>query len=705
MWHLNDDGAVPPLPPPLSPIQYESRESYKSRNAKGPAPLGLKEGCWVVQLNPIFADEFNGSVTPDAILKSWTVGYEGTMRVDRDCTGSLRVSGDLYVKRPTWSDQGSADFPPLEKPSEFPIFPVRSYSYYFTLQSMTPEGEARIATFRFNPDDSTWGPADILTLKRVELKDEEVPEPWRDQKELYQCWEIRNGRDTGVGRLHLGWFSERLREACIEIAQADGAPLPYSDRSELENAFKAFGWSVRVGNPQIVKGPLVWNESDLHSRMLKLRSESPSLDKAWTYHVLVVPRWREDEEYSFGKMYDVGALDSNLVPREGLVVATTAKFPVDRIFGRASGKELCKVPKAAFHNLMHELGHAMGLLHRFHGRGFMQGMPNIASQTRFGRFPNNLLFEFDAEDVRRLHHYPDIWVRPGGAPFEQGFSALPVPDADAITDVREQFELKVKPLCRKIPLGAPVKLQLRLTNVSDRELPGPDLLGLSDGSVAGRVIGPGGRSHTFSAAAPLDFVWTAPLAPGKSLYAGETLLRGPRGALFPEPGFYQIEVQAGWVGPGGIARVGGSCFVEITSPRGGRHRRAALDVLDAKELSILLIFRPRSDSELPGVREAIKVLRRALETPELRTSFASLEARRLAFVDLKKAARLIEEDCLMTTSDIEDLLDAAIASGKVMQKHSRVRRMIEICAAKARKAVWKNLEDDALVEKAEGLLL
>src|SRR6185436_6435491 len=184
-------------------------------------------------------------------------------------------------------------------------------------------------------------------------------------------------------------------------------------------------WKVTVPDTVVAKGPSdLWDEGMLHTKMLELRS-SANLDKVWNYHVLVVPRWQDTEELGFGKMYDVGAVDTNMVPREGLVIAAAARFPDEERFGAARGQKLVDVPSAALHCLMHELGHSMGLVHRFHGKGFMQGLIYIADlATEGSSFPDNLVLAYDEEDELRLRHFPDIWIRPGGAPFGQGYSAL-----------------------------------------------------------------------------------------------------------------------------------------------------------------------------------------------------------------------------------------------------------------------------------------
>lgn len=716
MWHLNDDGAVPPLPGRAFQEQSKQESYSKTPSAH------LKPGCWAVLLDPDFADDFNAESNPDSRLRGWTVSYLGTMRVDSEG----RASGDLYVQRQLWSKKGPTTVPRLPKPKNdsFPIYPIADYSLYFTLARLaTKRSEATdtgappelltatIATYRFDPQEKIWGTED--TLFAEELIVEKAPEAWQKVPVgEYRQWLVKNQRGTRVARLQMGWFSENLRVAEIDLTCANGlnppetALRPDGTSICLESFFKELQWKVVV-HKEIAKATAdVWDVRDLHAKMLELRT-SADLDAAWNYHILVVPRWLDSEEYGFGKMYDGGALDSNQVPREGLVVAAAAKFPDEERYGSARGQKLCDVPGAAFHNLLHELGHAMGLVHRFHGQGIMQGLPYIADQAVIQKktpFPDILPLRFDEEDALRLRHYPDLWVRPGGVPFSQGYSALPVPDFEAITDVGLQLELTARPLRRKVPLGAPVKLQLRLTNKTAATLPGPALLSLSAGSVAGRVVQPGGQVQIFSGASPLDYVRTADLAPGKSIYHGEFLLRGPKGAFFPEPGRYRIEVDAGWVGPGGIARVTTQCEVEVVPPANRRHERVARKLLASKDLAAILIFRSASDSENEEVRKAFKVLKHALKTPELRGIFAPIEARRLADLDLKQAAELIDEECLMTTSEIDHLLTAVAKAKKKIRHLPQVRRMVEICRARASKAVCKNLEQRSLVERAEDSL-
>jgi hypothetical protein len=528
MFDLNDDSSVPPLPKEI--LILDSNQTSRGEFSRQPTVTQfLKPGCWIIQFIPSFSDDVDPKLAEFPVLHSWTVHYLGTLRVEcpshhkeRGQKGSgIIASGDLYVERQNWAVKKSAKPPMLPQPLGVPVYPRNRYSFYFTLEEIVVEQRdlvLMIATYRFNSDTLTWGTREVLTT-RIEI--ERTPAAWRSSTPKHYLWGlVYNERGTQVGQLEMGWISPYLRAARVEIAAAAGLepPVKNGKGDTLEEVFKKVGWDLSIAPTVEAKGPTVWQEKDLHAEMLKLRPPV-DLDLQWVYHVLVVPRFYPSEEYAFGKMYDIGALDTDLVPREGLVVASEARFPQEPRFGEAGGLRLMDVPEAAFHNLVHELGHEMGLLHRFHGADFMQALIHIASQSsEDAPFPENLIFKFDSQDELRLRHYPDIWVRPGGVPFAQGSSALPVPDVDAITDVSDQFEFYVEPLARILPLGVPVKLQLRLTNKSQTKLPGPKVLSLSDGSVYGRVIGPGSEARSFSAAAPLDFMLTADLLPGDSLF-------------------------------------------------------------------------------------------------------------------------------------------------------------------------------------------
>jgi hypothetical protein len=115
-----------------------------------------------------------------------------------------------------------------------------------------------------------------------------------------------------------------------------------------------------------------------------------------------------------------------------------------------------------------------------------------------------------------------------------------------------------------VPLGAPVRVNLRLTNVSNVPLQAPSSLSLGSGLVKGQVTDPSGVVRTFSPLVIcLDKVPLRILELETSITDSLTLLRGGQGALFPAAGLYHMYVEAHWDADG----------AEMPVTGGGKYRR------------------------------------------------------------------------------------------------------------------------------------
>jgi hypothetical protein len=209
--------------------------------------------------------------------------------------------------------------------------------------------------------------------------------------------------------------------------------------------------------------------------------------------------------------------------------------------------------------------------------------------------------------------------------------------------------------------------------------------------VSGRVIAPNGTVRAFSAASPLDYLLPANLAPGHSLFHGETLWRGPDGALFPAPGLYRIELTAGWEAPGGVATAKASCNVLITAPRNRCHEEAALRLLACEDIMVLLVFRASPDGNTDAVNwriaAAAEVLQECLTVEELRPSLAPIQARLIAGRHLDKAARLLDDDSQLSTSEIENFLRLVRKAKPELGGSSPQGDVVATCRRKLRQAV------------------
>jgi hypothetical protein len=224
--------------------------------------------------------------------------------------------------------------------------------------------------------------------------------------------------DAAPGRLTLDWVSPFLRRAVLEIDREAGATVPRDDGAGRgwREVFRQVGWEVTVVEDDHAVTPPAsgaWTDAEVHAAMLDWRAHH-DLDREWRFHVLCVARLASTER---GLMYDAFAADSNNVPREGLALASDWTFPDEEPWGLVRGRRFGDEPRTYFRTAVHELGHAMGLLHNAADAGFMNTTTSIARSAAAGAFPDNVRWAFAAEDALRLAHLPDPCVRPGGLPF------------------------------------------------------------------------------------------------------------------------------------------------------------------------------------------------------------------------------------------------------------------------------------------------
>jgi hypothetical protein len=249
-----------------------------------------------------------------------------------------------------------------------------------------------------------------------------------------------------------------------------------------------------------------------------------------------------------------------------------------------------------------------------------------------------------------------------------------------------------------------------LTNKWSIELPAPNWIAFSEGTIAGRVIGPGFQVHRFVTAKRINGSATGKLLPGESRYHAETLLRGPRGALLPSPGRYTLQIDAFWRGPAGVASVSASTDLLVVAPGDLRHAEAALALLGSRELANTLIFQTPPERLTHGyrgrVQAGVDALRLALEVADLRPFFAVIEAKRLAEQGecwMEKAAGWIESTSVATAMEIEHLVRQIRDAGQEVRGKSAVRRMIAIFRVKAEELVALDLASTQLLSLIESV--
>jgi hypothetical protein len=687
----NPEGPFPPLPDPLPPFPEPPLPFPFPQPFPQPFPpvipqpplwppfqiRSLRCGCYLVNYKP------NGSSL---------VTFDGTMRVE--CHGSGRTaSGDLYQRPILWLPNPPRippfppfpPFPPLppipillpgpNPASGIPILSRNQYRYYlrvtqileyFTFgNSFTLGFEMHRFTKASGPWSSggTWANEGAFT---AQMSWQAAPAGYPSGGD-YLSGDVKNSSGTVVGKLTMGWVSSYLRKATIELDRvSQSEALLNNGAGETWTTIgNAIGWDLTVDESSTnITEPSgeSWSDAECHAEMLASRDAS-NLDAEWRYHVLAVRRL---DSTSRGIMYDAYGGDSNSIPREGCVVASHWTIPNTNSWGLVQGMRFGTATGPYFRTAVHETGHAMGLYHNTADLGFMNTTDVIANASLNPgslAFPNNVQWSYNGEDAKRLRHMPDIYVRPGGVPFGTSYASTPISPTDMSLEVNG-LELRVVPLLEAVPLGAPVRVNIELVNVSDQVLYGPSTLSMKSGLVKGSVAGPTGAVRTFQ---PIllcvEEVPLEPLEPGQSIHHSLTLLRGGQGALFAMPGPHRIQVVAHWDVGGIEATVVGEADVMVTSAVDDEHAEIALRVLTTPDTLLTLVFGG------DHLEEGIETIQAAVENSVLKPHFAFIEAKRIGErfgkrkANLRAASQLIEDSTVMSHAEIKRAAEIVKAEG------------------------------------------
>jgi hypothetical protein len=511
--------AMPPLPDP-SPERSGARI--------------LPAGCYLISYAPA-----------DAPL----LCYDGTLRVTGP-VGQMIASGDLYQREIVPDEkQGEVLGPAPDPAAGIPIFPLLSYRHYLRIGAI----EETIDGFRlafdvhnysrtqftlFDGRQTAWPNERALTASMHR----ERPPPGYPPPHAFFAGEVKNEAGAVLGRLSMGWISPFLRKGTIEIdrVRESGVPLDNGAGVTWRSIFEKIGWDITVNvSDSDVVAPVggVWTPNDGHAAMAA-RREKTDLNAEWRYHILGV---QQISNKLRGHMYDQAAGGVNKVPREGLYVASHWQVPDQPTWGSTRGK-LSGETVIYFRTAVHEFGHALGLDHNDKGVALMRTTDQIADDGTPERpFPDNIQWSFAPEDEHRLQHWSDMMVRPGGAQLDWAAGA-PLERFES-----RRHRLEVTPVLAAVPLGAPVRVELRLINTSAQGDFGPADLSLSSRHVRGQVIDAQGTVRAFAAIAIDEREKTAQFLPaGAAIEGSLTLPRGGQGELFAAPGDYRVLVEASW---------------------------------------------------------------------------------------------------------------------------------------------------------------
>ena len=659
--------AVHPAPEPLLPDRLETAAADLTSSRS----RALRAGCHLVQLT-------REAVGPGTVA----VRYDGTLRVEHDGAGTV-ASGDLYLRGPLGAPETALGEEP-DPGAGISIFPRSRYRYYLRatelIEAAGAEHEVMLGfeLHRFDVAANRWTAEGDFA---AELRRGPAPRGYPSRDDFLRG-PVRDGAGRHDGDLTVGWVSPHLRRAVIQIDCLAGceAPLANVKGADWRALLADVGWDITVVEGEFdLPGPNEdgWSDAELHAAM-SAPSDSTALDSEWRFRLFCVDRLNPDER---GRMFDAAGTDSNKIAREAAGIAAHWTIPDTDEWGIVRNMRFGTATDPYFRAAVHEIGHAMGLLHNTRDNGFMSPTDAISRSVKPPQqFPENVLWSYQDEDATRLRHLPDPWVRPGGIPYGLGYHSAPSLPRDAMLQP-PGLSIAATPLLTAVPIGAPVRVAITLHNSGADDVPAPEDLSLKAGNLCGSVTDPAGNVRSFRSLVRRTDRSISPLARGEVRSGAATLLRGAEGALFPLPGPYTIDARLEWEVEGIPFAVSGEATVMVMAAVDEAHAEAALEIITTPD--VLLTLALGGDH----LEEGIAAVRTALANDVLRPHFAFTEARRLAArflerdADLAAAAELIDDTTVMSADEIDKaarLLESAARRGA-----EPPTRLVEVIRAKS----------------------
>ncbi len=358
------------------------------------------------------------------------------------------------------------------------------------------------------------------------------------------------------------------------------ADLPALDL-DVTRAYQRAGIDVRLLSDEEVfeathaGADLKWDEDELHNAMTHHFSQWRD-EPQWKLYLLVGTHFKlYPNHYVTGIMYDSQYRDpDDPFPRQG---ATAFYSTMQKVWGGLSQAEF---DRNYLRTCVHELGHALNLLHSFD-----KDRPDSLSWMNYPwRYPHgyNLppgwngtqqfwakcRFEFDAEELRHLRHHALMEVIPGGAPFGVLGHDVAAPTAASV-EQQEKAPLglytRTRPERYLFEFAEPTTVEIKLKNQTEAPVIVPDMLNPEFGLLELYIRDPKGRVRAYE---PLFRLCgepkTAELPPGESLYESVFVAYGKDGFYLEEPGEYQI-----WAvyGAGGLRLRSNALRIRVAFPQ------------------------------------------------------------------------------------------------------------------------------------------
>jgi hypothetical protein len=665
------------------------------KTAAPSSPSLVSTGCYLIRFQPD---------PPDPAIDY----FEGTIRIIRNQSDELQAAGDLYCKK---KGAGSAaDILKLPNPArgKLPVFARDNYRAYLKVRSILEDAPGqgqftvRFDVHYFDARAQRWPQpgSRMMILSPAKQSTKGQASKATHPKYLGNVIDEETGRRAGMATVQ--FVSKFLRAAHVSLHAVPKVSQP--DGARIKEPFTDLKWALSVEGPKgKVKGELPpdrpWTIAELHELLQRVRGTATGrdepdakLDKEWLYYLLFVPTIEGDFR---GVMFDTYGSDSNDVPREAAAIAGQQRFPADELWGNVKKRKLEEEPGVYARVALHELGHAMGLDHNHRDNGIMNTTDVIAEnaqQTRqeiltaanqkaleslldavkpegslkaemlgqimqerqeakgqMKEFPENVVYSFHPEDAARLQLGPDIAVRPGTV-YESGGPLYDRTGSERSNDLL----LEVIPLLETVPLGAPVRVGLRLRNTGGTRQRVPAELSLSSGAISGTVTDRHGEVRTFwPLKRNMDSDKAEYLEPGATSETGSmTLLRGAQGALFPVDGGYRIVVTVSWEQNETSFFVEGEAMMHVSPAVDDVHRALARGLLDSPDALLNLAL---------GIRvpkEPNHVIHAACHHAVLRPHFAVIMAKQEAtpYFDVtsavEDACRWIDETTVLSGAEI-----------------------------------------------------